>query len=731
MAQPNQMQMSTTPSARSPDFTRLEAVGVRLQSLFQTYERDRRMAELRWLKNARQFLGVYDPEIEAQIGKDRSKAYPKLTRVKCVSMLSRLMNLLFPTSENNWTINHSPVPNLSEEDMQLVLDTIMQNTDPNTPFEDRIIEMAITEFARERSQNLEREIEDQLAEIGGSRMVDYVSLCRKVLMSGIIYGMGVLKGPFVRQQQLRTWQRDQAGGLVSQSYVAMRPQLEFTSIWDYYPDMSAKHLHQLDGQFQRLVMARHQLRALADRDDFFGDVIKKYLQETPRGNYRRRNFETDLKELGVQNNVNEQEGRKYEVLVWDGYISGHDMQAAGYDIADDQLHEQVEAIVWFIDGKVIKADMNPWVMMEFDQKVNSYHHFIFEEDESTITGNGLPNIMRDSQMGVSSTARMIMDNGGVVCGPNLEVNVDLLMRDQDLTSVHAYKTWYREGTGPEAGIPAVKNVQIDSHLGDLLKINELFMGYADTETFVNAATGGDMSKGPSEPFRTATGASMLKGDAALPFKDVVRNFDLFTQSVLSSLVAFNMAFNPKRTIKGDHQVIPRGATSLMAKEVRGMILDNLSQTLSPEEKRYINSYELLRERLAARDIDVGAVLCDKTEAKRRDEDAAAAAQAEKGQTQELIRAEVRKTLAEATKSLTQADKNAAAADQTMAKTMIETINASMGQLEGEISAEGSNSTAKPAGGSGAGEGGASGKSGRSDGPSPVQVAKDPLGAVTK
>lgn len=735
------MQMNTTPvdaalAQRTPDFQKLEAIGMRLQSQFLSYERDRRLAELRWAKSARQFLGIYDPEIDAQIEKNRSKAYPKLTRVKCVSMLSRMMNLLFPSSEKNWSLTCTPVPNLSEEDLTLILSTLQLSQDPNVPLEDKMIELAVQEFAKERSRNLEREIEDQLQEIGGSRMVDYVSLCRKVLMSGIIYGMGVLKGPFVRMQMQRTWQRSQdpmtgAPKIIPQTINAFRPQFEFVPIWDYYPDMSAKYLHQMDGQYQRIVMARHQVRELADRDDFFGDVIKQYLKDNPKGNYKRRTYEGEIKAMGVQNNVNDQDGRKYEILVWDGYIPARDLAAAGEDIPEDQMGDQIEAIVWLLDGKVIKADMNPWVRLDVDQKVNTYHHFIFEEDESTITGNGLPNIMRDSAMAVAASSRMLLDNASVICGPNLEVNLDLVRLDQDLTGIHAYKTWYREGLGPEANIPAVRNIQIDAHLDDLMKVANLFREFADTETFISPATGGDMSKGPSEPFRTATGASMLKGDAALPFKDVVRNFDLFTQSVISSIVAFNAQFNPKQTIKGDHQVVPLGSTSLIAKEIRGMVLDNLAATLSPDDARYINRYELLRERLSSRDVDLlSGIVCDKDEAKRRDEAAQKSAQEQQAQTAELLRAEVRKILAESVKNLTQADKNAAAANAAEAETMMQTLNAALGQLEGDVNVGPESGSGKSEGGAGQAASGAAPQQGRGDGPSPIQIANNPVGAVS-
>lgn len=716
--------------SRTPDFAKLKDLGSRLMSLFEHYERDRRLAELRWAKNARQFLGIYDPEIERSLNANRSQAYPKLTRVKCVSMLSRLMNLLFPSSEKNWTISCSKVPNLSEQDLKLVLDTLQIDADPAKPLEDALIEFAVTEFAKERSRNLEMEIEDQLQELGGDRQVDYVSLCRKVLMSGIIYGMGVLKGPFARTQIQRTWQRDPVTGAVAPvTSNILRPQFEFTSLWDYYPDMSAKYLHQMDGQFQRLVMSRHQIRDLANREDFFTPVIKKYLAEHPTGNYKRRNHETDLKSMGAQVSVSDTDGRKYEIVVWDGYISGHEMKAAGFDVKDEDLGDQTEAIVWMLDGEVIKADISPWVQLDVNFKVNTYHHFIFEEDESTITGNGLPNIMRDSQMAVSGGARMLQDNASVCCGPQLEVNTALMVAGQDLTSIHAYKIWYREDLGPEMGTQAVRNVVIESHIPELLKMIDLFKGFADEETFVNAATGGDMQKGPSEPFRTATGASMLRGDAALPFKDVVRNFDLFTQSVLSSIVAFNMQFNPKRTIQGDHQVIPRGATSLMAKEVRGMILDNLATTLTAEDSRYLNRWALLKERLASRDVDVnGGILCDKKEADRRDQAASASQQEKDEQIKQLLRAEVRKILADGVKSLTQADKNAAAADAATAKTQIDIANAMLSSLEGDVGDDQGNNAAAPAGGSG-GSPSPAPQSGRRNGPSPVQVANNPLGAV--
>jgi hypothetical protein len=414
------------------------------------------------------------------------------------------------------------------------------------------------------------------------------------------------------------------------------------------------------------------VRKLADRQDFFGEIIKTYLKTTGQtGNYKAQPFEAELRTMGVKINVNEQkaETTKYEVIVWNGPVSGQFLQMAGVDVPEDRMADDLEAEVWMIDNNVIKADLNPWRKLGTD--VQTIHTFLFDEDDTSPIGNGLPNVMRDSQMSVCAASRMLLDNASVVCGPNLELNTELLRLDQDLTSVHAYKIWYREGLGLDAQQQAVRNVQIDSHMDELLKTIDLFMKFADMETFVGPATGGDMEKGPSEPMRTAAGASMIRGDAALPFKDIIRNFDSFTQSYITSLVWFNRKFNPKPEFAGDYNVIARGATSLIAKEVRGMQLDQLAATMTPEEKLHVDERKMVEQRFAVRDLS--GMLVSSAEATRRREAAAAEAQKAALQNEEMVAAEVRKTLAEAFKSISQGQKNAASAEATQVKATLDIL----------------------------------------------------------
>jgi hypothetical protein len=286
---------------------------------------------------------------------------------------------------------------------------------------------------------------------------------------------------------------------------------------------------------------------------------------------------------------------------------------------------------------VIKADMNAWRKLGCD--VRTVHTFVFDEDDTSPIGNGLPNVLRDSQMSICSAVRMALDNASVVCGPNLEVNVALLRAGQDLTSVQAYKVWERDDDGLTAQFPAVREVQFNAHLTELEQLVEMFMKFADMETFVGPATGGDVDKMPSEPMRTAAGASMMKGDAALPFKDIIRNFDFFTQSVILSLVFFNRKFNPQIVQESDYDVIARGATSLVAKEVRGIQTDLLAQTLTPEDRDWIDEEEFIYQRLATRDMT--SILLSKDEAMRNRAQRSAAQAAMGDLNKQMLMAEIR------------------------------------------------------------------------------------------
>lgn len=690
MEPPAQTIEGDDPPVKKISSAQLKSLGQNLNNLFQQYRSDRRIAELRWLRDQRQYLGLYDPDVEKELSTNRSKAYPRVTRIKCISVLARLMNLMFPGNEQNWEVKASPSPDMSIDDVkQAIQDAIKRDQEAgaiqpgsNGPeLTEDYIAAAVQRLADKRADKISTLIKDQLEEIGGDQTYDWVQLNRRVIQSGIQYGIGCLEGPYIREVTSTKWMIDpQTGEPSPQQVTRYKPLFEFLTVWDFYPDLSAKTLKSMDGYFTRKVMSHAQVRALARRPDFFEDQVLAYLNATPIGNYRPQPFELELRVMGVKVNVNEMktETMKYEVIVWHGAVSGEYLILAGCDVPQDKRADDLDAEIWLIDGNVIKATLNPWRAIGAD--VRTLHTFLFDEDDTSPIGFGLPNAVRDSQMAIAAAARMLLDNASVVCGPNLELNTDLLRGDQDLTSISAYKVWYREGLGQDSQWPAVRNIEVKAYIEELQTIIELFMKFADAETFVGPATGGDTSKAPSEPMRTAAGASMLRGDAALPFKDVVRSFDSFTQSVIDSVVQFNRKFNPDQAPEGDYNIIARGATSLIAKEMRGIQLDSLAQTMLPEEKLRTDMDKFTKARYAARDLQDMLLPPDEVKRAMDAQNQQMAQQAQ--QQQEQIEAMIRKTLADAYKNIAQGNKNAANADAASVSAALDILERALGGASG-------------------------------------------------
>lgn len=650
------------------NITALNALGSKYRGLFDKYASERIPVEQKWLKNLRQYLGIYDPEIERKLDPNRAKNYPRLTRVKCVGLLSRIMNLMFPGNEDNWTLKSSPSPEMDPETVAQEVDALIQRLEESgqqVQVTQELVDEAVRELAEKSAKTLYKTIKDQLHELGGDQTSDWISLNRKVVDSGIKFGIGVLEGPYIRKIQQTSWSRGEGGVYTPETIDVYKPMYDFLPVWDFYPDLTARDLPG-EGYFLRKILGRRALRKLGDRPDFIKTQVRRVLSLLPNGNYKIKNWETELRQMGTASNTevgsNSTSMReKYEVIIFKGAISGRKLRECGGNVPDKMVDEDVEAELWMVDTHIIKATMSPWKRLDVDMK--TVHIFEFDKDDTSAIGEGLPAIMRDSQLSVCAATRMAHDNASVVCGPNVEVNTRLMRPDQDLTSVHAYKMWYRDDDSEmTAQYPAVREIKFDSHLNELTMLIEQSMRFADLETFVGAHTGGDMQNVKSEAMRTASGGSMLRSDAALPFKDIVRNFDGFTQSVIWSLVQFNRQYNPDQAPKGDYNVIARGATSLVEKEIRGQQLDYLSQTLTEEERDHIDERKFVEAKFAARDME--AILVSEDEAARRKKVRADVMARDKELQDQLVHEEIKKKKTEQFKDITQGQKNAAAGDKT-------------------------------------------------------------------
>lgn len=683
----------TTSDGLELDWEHLSSLGRLMAGRFETYKKDRRPQEKQWLKNLRQFMGKYDPEIEQALDPQRSRAYPKITRTKLMTIVARLMNLLFPQGDKSWGIQASRVPNLTQDELDFAFSEWVEENPDKEITEDEL-NAVVREFARKAAEQLEMHIEDQLSDsMGGateSDSDDFVALCRQVIISAAIYNVGVLKGPMTISYEYSRPTVVPGSKPVVETYTGYRPYFEFVDVWNYYPDMQSKSFPQMDGQFEDHIYGKHQLQALAKREDFLGQQVRDYLKDHPEGNYVAQNYEQDLDALN-ERREQVQRSNKYRVTEWWGSISTHLLKQIGVSFADpgeyeneelaqdaaEEAQEEVEekkeevseddgsvtrAVVWFVGETIIKVEVDP-----LPATAAVYHQFVFDDSVPALCGGSMAEIMRDSQMAISSSARMMIDNASVTCGPNLEIDLSQLIDGQDDKTIGPFRNYYKDGKGNPGGHRAVQSISFDSHLNELIQVMNQFMTFADIETFVS--TEGDAANTPGEALRTSGGASMVLGNAALPFRDIVRSFDRFTISVINSMVAWNRIFNEGVDIIGDMRPVAKGATSLIAKEVRAFQLDNLKATLDEDDMLYIDREKLVKQRLSARDVPALDIMASESEVQRRLEERQRKAEAEQARQDRIFEMEMRERQSEILKDSAQAKKNLDTADATSAKTV--------------------------------------------------------------
>jgi hypothetical protein len=601
-------------------------LGGLLRKMFNEAERDRGEIEEEWINDLRQFKGLYDPTTLSKMHPKRSKAFLSITRTKVKTVTARVCDILFPANgERNWSVGPTPVPELDPNLMQNIATQMTQITG-QAPTEPEIRNLVYDE-AKRRADAMQREIEDQLTE------VRYREIIRQVIHSGNLYGTGILKGPLVKRNVSKRWMPNGTGQWSTIQIESLSPYCEFIPIWDIFPDMSVNNIDDVEYIFQRHKMPRHKLVKLGDHPGFNKEAILAYLKENKTGDSQMKTYESNLSDLSQDGNTKtntETRGKKYDVLEFWGYLSTDQLRDEGVEI-DEGIGNTVAANVWVVGDIVIKAVVSPLEGANFP-----YHFYYFEKDETSIWGEGIPRIMRDPQRLFNSAVRAMLDNAANAAGPYIEANTDLLAPDEDPTDLYPFRVFQRTGTGVEAQAKAINVYDIPSHTSEFMGMVEFFLTCADEITTVPRYMYGDSSR-VGGAGRTATGLSMLMGAANITIKDQIKNFDDgITKRFIRSMYFWNMDFNPKIDIKGDFSVKAEGTSSLVAKEVlTEQLMQWLNITNNPVDISLTNRDVALRE--AAKSMDLGEyqLVKGQDQIKFEQEQANAAAQAERNALLEI------------------------------------------------------------------------------------------------
>lgn len=608
----------------------LQSLGSTLIGEFARAETDRQKTEQRWLCDLRQYRGQYDPETEAAIGKARSRAFVRKTRVKIKTIDSRVADLLFPTgADKNWAVEETPKPTIAPEQRAEIIRDLKQQAmaqlqqqaqaqlqqmvgqgspeaDARAQIEQQmgpliqqaggdppvqLIEQMAKRAAKAAAVRMSEVIEDQLVE------ARYKQVALKTIHSGHLYGAGILKGPLV-DRRIRTRFVKEGGKWVSKSESYVIPFIDFVPLWRFYPDMSATDLSACRFVFERHTMTRHEMSGLAERKSFAKgrQHIIDWIKANPKGHATPRYWDNELRNIGERDGVQGDPGGTYEVLERWGWLNGEQLSAAGVNVPEDRMHEAFFSNVWMLpNGTIIKV-----ALQQIDGVTWPYFFYYFDKDESTIFPEGLASIMRDDQEMLNAATRIMIDNAAITSGGQLEVTPHLLSTTEKVDEFIPWKVWLRNNLSP--GSPAIREIRFNSNVGELSKMAAMFENNADETTAIPRYMSGENAT--SGAAGTSSGLSMLMGAVNIVTKDLITSYDEgITVGFIRGVYSWNMKFNPDDTIKGDYDVKATGSASLVAKEVRARQLNEFAQlTANPLDDPWIKRGVLNKMRAEANEL---------------------------------------------------------------------------------------------------------------------------------
>ena len=593
-------------------------------------EDSRQTHEQRWLRAYKNFRGVYDSTTQ-YTSTEKSKVFIKITKTKVLAAYGQIVDILFANKKFPITVEPTPVPEGIAEFAHLktpaddltssphgfegdgkqlspgateatadldFLGSLANKYGANAPISEgpsKVGEPQISP-AKQAALRMEKVMHDQLTDTNA------VNVLRHAIFESTLLGTGIIKGPFNFGKIIHKWEKGEGGIKMYTPYPKLVPRLEAVSCWDIYSDPSATSVDDCEYIIQRHKMNRSQLRNLMSMPMFDPEAVREII--AGGGNYEEKYFEDTIRDDETQPYV---DSERYEVLEYWGTIDATFAKEIGLKEANkmDDLDE-VQVNIWISGGQILRACINPFTPARMP-----YSIFPYEINPYQIWGVGIPENMEDAQMLMNGHVRMAIDN--LALAGNLVFDVD----ETSLVPGQNYDIFPGKVFRRQSGVTgtAVNGIKFPSTAGENIQMYDKARQLADEETGIPSIMHGQT--GVTGTGRTAAGLSMLLGSSGLSIKTVIKNLDDYLlKPIGEALFQWNMQFNEDNPdIEGDLEIKPRGAASVMQKEVRSQRLTALLQTVAnPMLAPFIKIPNLLKELAISQDIDPDSLVNNVNEA---------------------------------------------------------------------------------------------------------------------
>jgi hypothetical protein len=583
-----------------------------VQERFSKAETARRPYEEQWLKNYKNYRGVYEESVKFTEA-EKSRVFIKVTKTKVLAAYGQITDVLFSAGRFPLSVDPSILPDGISGDVHYDPADEGKEGEEESPYgfagDGKDLPAGATEASLKlgayeeklkgkdvkegmgtsptsvnynpamiAAKRMEKKIHDQLEESEATKQL------RSAVFEMPLFGTGIMKGPMAVNKEYPDW--DEEGNYTPTTKTV--PTVSYVSVWDWYPDPDAATVSDCQYSTQRHKMNRSQLRELKRRPFFRSEVIEAVIAEGE--SYTKKYWEDDLKDYQIDTGID-----RFEVLEYWGAMDMTTIEEHEIEVPDElKSADELQVNIWICNGRAIRSVLNPFKPVRLPYYATPYEH-----NPYSIFGIGLAENMDDTQTLMNGFMRMAVDNAVLSGNLIFEVDETNLVPGQDM-QLYPGKVFRRQGGAPGQALFGTKYPNVSQ---ENLQLFDKARQLADESTGLPSFSHGQT--GVTGVGRTSSGISMLMNAAAGGVKTVIKNVDDYLLGPMGkSFFHFNMQFNFDKTIRGDLEVKARGTESLMANEIRSQRLMQFLQVgANPNLAPWMKSQYIIREIAKSMELD--------------------------------------------------------------------------------------------------------------------------------
>lgn len=498
-----------------------------------------------------------------------TNVYVNLTALKA-DVANAYLNDALTSSGNSslpWVIQPTPRPDISPVAQDEVFIRIRSMIEQQAFNEDpaalvAAIRQAKREMFEQESDKAQKSadamtklMEDQCAEGGFDRaLTDFLQYFP-------IYPFAVFAGPYVTKAPKLVWGRNKPR-ISDEVYATFRAISPFDFV--YSPD--SPDTQRGTCIFTRTLWTRRELLNAASMPGYIHESVLKVLDDADKSNvdfnlsWLSRSPDDARRNMALWAS----DVQPIEVLTHYGFFSGRELMK--YNFFDLEDTEYYNAQLSLVNGRVIE------VKVFSDPKMSTrpvYTASFYKTGGDRIAGDSIAQRMRDVERAYIACLMYLMRNAANASAPLCEADYKRIQRylgESELGQLVPGSMYLVDSDYGNGNQPAFRFTDIPSNMPAYAQLLEMFMQLADRVTNIPAALHGEAVG--SGAMRTFRGMSMLQGNAVKALHAAVENiangvFRPFGELLYNT----NMLYSHDVDVKGDSQIITKGADGLLQKEM--------------------------------------------------------------------------------------------------------------------------------------------------------------------